>query len=111
MAPEYEFALKEGDTHSTWEYTLEDRDGNPIDVSGANGVALTVVAPDGTKALDAVAATIVDGANGVVSYTFTEADLTTEGGHDAEWEITHAASDVEYVPYDDYLTVFVESNL
>lgn len=111
MPPEYDFAIKEKDTHSTWEFTLEDRDGNPIDVSGANGVALTVVGPDGSTAVDAATATIVDGPNGIVSYTFADGDLTTEGGHDAEWEITHATSDVEYVPYDDYLTVYVESNL
>jgi hypothetical protein len=111
VPPTYDFALKEGDTHSTWEYTLEDRDGDAIDVSGANDVRLTVVAPDGTKALDAVSATIADGANGVVSHTFADADLTQAGGHDAEWEIEHAASDIEYIPYDDYLTVFVEDTL
>lgn len=111
MPPTYDFALKEADTHSTWEYTLEDRDGNAIDVSGVNAVRLTVVAPDGTKAVDAASATLADAPNGVVSYTFADGDLTQAGGHDAEWEIEHGASDIEYIPYDDYHTVFVEDNL
>ena len=111
MPPDYDFALKESDVFSTWEHTLEDRDGNPIDVSAVTGVSLTVRAPDGTVAVDGAAATIVDGPNGVVSYTFSEADLTTAGGHDAEWEIEHSTGVVQYIPFDDYLTVYVADTL
>ena len=111
MPPEYDFAIKEADTYSTWEHTLEDRDGNPIDVSSAAGVTLTVRAPDGTVAVDGATATIEDGTNGVVAYTFADADLTTKGGHDAEWEIEHSSGVFQYVPFDDYLTVFVEDTL
>ena len=111
MPPRYDFAIKEADTYSTWTHTLTDRDGNPIDVSSATGVSLTVRAPDGSVAVDGVAATIEDGANGVVSYTFADADLTTAGGHDAEWEIEHSTGVFQYVPFDDYLTVYVADTL
>ena len=111
MPPAYDFAIKEADTYSTWGYTLRDRNGDPIDVSGATGVNLTVQAPDGSTAVDGKAATIEDGPNGVVSYTFTEADLTAAGGHKAEWEIEQSAGVFQYVPFDDYLTVFVEETL
>lgn len=107
----YDFAIKDKDIYSTWERTLTDRDGNAIDVSGAVGVSITVVAPDGTVAVDGAAATIVDGPNGVVSYTFADTDLTQAGGHDVEWEIEHSTGVFQYVPFAGYDTVLVSDNL
>lgn len=109
--PTYDHARKESDTHRQWQYTLRDEDGNAIDVSGAVGVELYMRAPDGTLAVDGQAATIVDGANGVVGYTFSSSELAQTGGHEAEWAIEHSTGVYEVVPYADNLTVFVADDV
>lgn len=82
------------DEKSPIEDTLEDQDGNAVDISGQNEVEIHILKPDGTTISDNTAGnvTVDDGANGQVSYEFASGDLDQEGTYYYEWEVQFSAS-------------------
>lgn len=102
-----DFSIKRGDTEPALAATLEDDEGNPVDLTNVNGVDFHMKDPreSGTK-VDA-AATVTDGANGVVEYRWASGDTDTPGEYDAEFEVTYSGGGVETFPNDGFLTVKV----
>lgn len=99
---------KPSDDHSKFTFTLRDENGDAIDVSAVTSVDLYVDAEDGTSAVDGAAATIEDGANGVVSYVFGPTELTSAGTYSAEFVINRGTgTSYQHVPGDRNLTIDV----
>lgn len=91
---EYDHSRGVNDTHTQWtedlsEYVTED-------LTSVNGITLTLFAPDGTKALDAVSASAVD--TDTVGYTFASGDVSQQGGHQGYFTIDHGTDDDQRVP-------------
>lgn len=60
-----------------------------VDLSDYLAATVTVVDPEGTKLLDAVAATISDAINGVVTFTWpTTTAIATTGDHKLQVSLT-----------------------
>lgn len=57
------------------------------------------------------AATIVNAANGQVSYTWQAADTATTGAFCGQWKVTFSGGAVESFPNAGYITVYVTPDL
>jgi hypothetical protein len=98
------FYVKQNDTSPAMLATLQDADGNAVNVTGATvrfhmrPVGTTTVVVD-------EAATIVTPLDGLVRYDWQAADTATIGSYQAEFEVTYADSSVETFPNDGYIRV------
>lgn len=90
---QYDHARGINDDHTQWTETL---DAVSEDLTGVQGITLTVIAPDGTKAVDAASATAVD--TDTAGYTFTDGELTQEGSHQAFFSVNFADGSSQRVP-------------
>lgn len=99
---------KLNDTRPLLHATLKDRDGTPIDLTGASVRFLWRL--QGTTSAQSKAATLVVPSAGEVEVNLTPADLPTAGVYDAEFEIT-ANGHVISVPSDHYLMIRVLPDL
>lgn len=101
-----DFTLKRNDTVPI-EVQLTDAAGDPEDLTGDN--VRFHMRPAGGTVLVNEAATIVDAANGVVSYSWKTTDTSEAGAYLAEFEVTYnpgtADEYVETYPRDGYLEI------
>lgn len=93
---------KENDNRDAYMAVL--KSGSPavaINLSTASSVRFIMrsqgLSDDDPPKVNAVA-TIVDAVNGIVSYTFTTADLDTTGDYWIEWEIHWADGGIKTIP-------------
>jgi hypothetical protein len=89
----YDHARGINDDHTQWTETLDAVD---EDLTGVQGLTLTVIAPDGSKPLDATSATAVDA--DTVGYTFDDSDLTQQGSHQAFFSVNFSDGSSQRVP-------------
>ena len=106
-----DFVTKKGDTEPPIEATLEDADGQPKDLTNANGVDFHMKDPREDAAKVDAAGSIDDAANGKVSYQWTADDVDTEGDFEAEFEVTWSDGDTETFPKDGYLDLKILDTL
>jgi hypothetical protein len=105
-----DFRIKKGVTKRDIQVTLK-YDGSAVDVSGATSVRFHMKAPGASSAKVDAAATLVDGANGVVKYEWQAADVDTVGVYKGEFEVTYSNGDVETFPSDHYIYVEIIDDL
>ena len=98
------FYVKQNDTSPAMQATLQDADGNAVDLTGAT-VRFHMRAIGGTTVVVDAAATVVTAASGIVKYEWDAADTDTIGSYQAEFEVTYADSSVETFPNDGYIRV------
>ena len=98
------FYVKQNDTSPAMLATLQDADGNAVNVTGAT-VRFHMRAVGSTTVVVDEAATIVTAADGIVRYNWQAADTDTIGSYQAEFEVTYADASVETFPNDGYIRV------
>lgn len=98
------FYVKQNDTSPAMQATLQDADGNAINVTGAS-VRFHMRAVGSTQTVVDAAATIVTALSGIVKYEWDAADTDTVGSYQAEFEVTYADASVETFPNDGYIRV------
>lgn len=104
------FHIKKGDTQPAIKHQLQDDTGTAVDISGGSvRFHLKKVGASSLK-VDA-AATIDDGANGKVSYSWSSGDTDTAGSYEAEWEVTYSGGGIETFPNDEDIPVKIEEDL
>lgn len=96
------FYIKRNDTAPTLEVQLEDHLGDNVDITGYNSVSFHMWNPDsGTVVVDDDTTgnvSVVDAAQGVVSYEWVSGDTDTAGTYAGEWEVTYSDGGVETFP-------------
>lgn len=116
--PVPDFEIKTGDSASHVFATLEDANGDPVDIQGASvmfkmgplsGGTLTVA---GLAVNDQNGAGTVDGSTGNVQYRWggTSA-IPSADWYRAEWEVTYSNGSVQSFPNDGFMLVAVRSDL
>jgi hypothetical protein len=110
---------KESDNRDAYVSVL--KSGSPavaINLSAASSVRFIMrsvgLSDDDPPKVNAVA-TITDAVNGIVSYTFTTADLDTTGDYNIEWELHWSDGGIKTIPDGsdgtDYLSLTVVDDL
>lgn len=105
------FNIRQNDDDPPIDDTLQDEDGNTVDLTTINSVNFHMEASDGTVKVNA-AASVTDGANGKVEYQWSGTDTDTVGWYKATWEVEYSDTDKETFPTGtekDYIVVRVES--
>lgn len=98
------FYIKQNDTSPAMLATLQDADGNAVNVTGAS-IRFHMRAVGSTTVVVDEAVTIVTPLSGIVRYDWQAADTDTIGSYQAEFEVTYADSSVETFPNDGYIRV------
>lgn len=97
------FYVKQNDTSPAMLATLQDADGNAINLTAAS-VRFHMRQIGGSIVVDA-AAIVVTPLSGLVRYNWSAADTTTIGSYQAEFEVTYADASIETFPNDGYIRV------
>ena len=98
------FYIKQNDTGPAMLATLQDANGNAINLTGASVRFHMRSVGGGNPVVDA-AATVVTAASGIVRYNWVAADTDTVGTYQAEFEVTYADASIETFPNDGYIVV------
>ena len=105
------FTLMEGDLLPEIQFTIENDDGTPVDLTAATSVRflMATLPDDGTDSENVIdaAATFVDKPNGVVKYSWAGNDTDTRGKYAAVFEVTDGLGKKFSVPNDDYIYVTI----
>lgn len=104
--------IKQNDLEPAPRATLRNSDSTPINLTGAISVT-SVIRPIGGGTTRRRACTLVDAANGVVSFAWQAADTATVGSYSQEWEISWPGSPLrpQTVPNSLYNLIVVEDDL
>lgn len=109
------FTLMEGDLLPEIQFTIQNDDGTPVNLTNASSVRflMATLPTDGTDSANQIdaAATFVDKPNGVVKYTWAGTDTNTRGRYAAVFEVTDGTGKRFSVPNDDYLYISVLARL
>ena len=108
--PTSDFYWKAHDTAPAIRVQLKDSSGANVDVTGGTVKFIMMAVGGGSPKVNATA-TIVDGPNGIVSYTPISADTDTPGSYTAEWEVTYLSGAKQTFPDPGYNTVTVTADL
>ena len=98
------FYIKQNDTGPAMLATLQDANGNAINLVGASVRFHMRSVSGGNPVVDA-AATVVTALSGIVRYNWVAADTDTVGTYQAEFEVTYADASIETFPNDGYIAV------
>ena len=98
------FYVKQNDTSPAMLATLQDADGNAVDITAAS-VRFHMRTIGGSAVKTDQAAAIVDAELGEVRYDWTASDTDTIGSYQAEFEVTYADASIETFPNDGYIRV------
>lgn len=104
------FYVKQNDTSPSMLATLQDAEGNVINLNGATVRFHMRPISSQTVTVDE-AATIVTALDGLVRYDWKAADTATIGSYQAEFEVTYADTTVETFPNDGYIRVEIISDI
>lgn len=105
-----DFYWKAHDTAPTIKAQLLDSAGAPVDVTNAAVKFIMMASGGGSPKVNGVGA-IVDGPNGIVSYTPISSDTDTPGVYTAEWEVVYLAGGKQTFPDPGYNTVTITADL
>ena len=98
------FYIKQNDTVPSIRATLQNGNGDPVDLINASvRFHMRAIGANNTK-VDA-AAVVVSAAAGLVQYNWIAADTDTIGSYQAEFEVTYPDSTVETFPNDGYVRI------
>ena len=98
------FYVKQNDTSPAMLATLQDADGNVINLTAAS--VRFHMRPIGSKQVTVDApAVIVTPLDGLVRYNWIADDTDTIGSYQAEFEVTYADASIETFPNDGYIRV------
>lgn len=118
MSPEADFLIRAGDTVSVIQQTLEDENGAPVDLTGAQvRFRLAPITGSGTSVLDAAATVVQTGSppnftnKGVVKYTWVAGNTAVAGLYLAEWEVTFSGGGVGTYPNGGYVLIRMTEQL
>ncbi len=103
------FYLKQNDTAPSIRATLENGNGDPIDLINAS-VRFHMRALGSNTKVDA-AATVISAALGIVQYNWIAADTNTVGTYTAEFEVTYPDATVETFPNNTYIRVEITDDI
>lgn len=98
------FYIKQNDTGPAMLATLQDANGNAINLMGAT-VRFHMRAIGGNQVKVDEPATLVTPLSGIVRYNWVAADTDTVGTYQAEFEVTYADASIETFPNDGYIVV------
>lgn len=98
------FYIKQNDTSPAMLATLQDADGDAINLIGAS-VRFHMRAIGSNQAVVDAAATVVTPISGTVRYDWSAADTINIGSYQAEFEVTYADASIETFPNDGYIRV------
>ena len=98
------FYIKQNDTSPIMQATLQDADGNAVDLTGSS-VRFHMRPLGGTTVTVDAAASIVTALSGIVRYVWDAADTAIIGSYQAEFEVTYADASVETFPNNGYIRV------
>jgi hypothetical protein len=104
------FYIKQNDTSPAIRAVLKDADGVPVNVVGANVLFYMRVA-GATNTIVEGAAEVVDGAAGIVQYSWASGDTATAGNCEAEFEVTYPTGKIETFPNSKYIKVKITPEL
>lgn len=105
-----DFSIKSGSTAPALEVTLMDGD-VPLSLTGAT-VTLTMRRKEsGPLVIDDAPVTILDAANGTVSYQWQPGDTVDHGDFLVQWTVTFADMRVQHFPVDGFTTVTIFPDL
>ena len=104
------FYIKRNDTSPSMLATLQDADGNAVNVTGATArFHLRAIGSDAVT-VDS-AAVIVSPSEGIVRYDWDAADTDVAGSYQAEFEVTYADASIETFPNDGYIRVNITGDI
>ena len=92
--------MKQGDTGPALTATLYNPDSSVANLTGATVKLNVRPFRGGTALIDHGTVTLLDAANGRVSYTWQVADTANSGTFYVEWEVTYASGTVTTYPND-----------
>lgn len=98
------FYIKQNDTSPALLATLQDADGNAVNVTGGS-IRFHMRQIGSTAVVVDAAAVIVTGIDGIVRYDWQAADTATIGSYQAEFEVTYNDASIETFPNDGYIRV------
>lgn len=104
------FYVKQNDTSPAMLATLQDADGNAIDITGSS-VRFHMRAIGSPQTIVDASATIVTADAGLVRYDWDAADTDTIGSYQAEFEVTYADASIETFPNDGYIRVEITDDI
>ena len=104
------FYVKQNDTSPAMLATLQDADGNAVDLTAAS-VRFHMRAIGSNQTTVDAAATIVTAASGIVRYDWDATDTDTVGSYQAEFEVTYADASIETFPNDGYIRVEITDDI
>jgi hypothetical protein len=104
------FFMKQNDTAPSIRATLENGNGNAIDLTGAT-VSFHMRALGATQTKVDAAATVVNAASGIVQYNWIAADTNTIGSYAAEFEVRYADNTIETFPNNGYIRVEITDDI
>lgn len=99
------FTIKQSDTSPSLQATLQDADGNAININGAS-IRFHMKAVGGAVVIDQPM-TIVNAAGGIVKYDWQSGDTDTAGTYYAEFEVTYSDLSVETFPNNTNETILI----
>ena len=103
------FSIKQNDTSPAIQATLQDYEGNPINLLGAT-VRFHMKSLGGNLKIDRPVS-ITDSANGVILYEWQASDTDVAGTYYAEFEVTYSDSSVETFPNTDNIAIIITPEL
>jgi hypothetical protein len=104
--------VKQGDTSPSVLRTLQDADGNGVNLTDADVVFnMRRIHGDQTPVIEAGDVTVVDTAAGDVSFDWLPGDTDEAGGFYGEFEVTFSDGSVETFPNDGYVRIAIVAEL
>lgn len=100
------FTIKQNDTSPAILATLQDADGNAINLVGAS-VKFNMRNVHGSSALVSASADVTDAESGAVKYAWSVGDTSESGNMYAEFEVTYSDGAIETFPNDGYIDITV----
>ena len=104
------FYIKRNDTSPSMLATLQDANGNDINLTAAS-IRFHLKPVGSSTVIVDEAATIVTALEGLVRYDWQAADTGEAGSYQAEFEVTYADSTVETFPNDGYIRVEIINDI
>jgi len=98
------FYIKQNDTVPSIRATLQNGNGDPVDLINAT-VRFHMRAIGANNTTVDAAAVVVSAAAGIVQYNWIADDTDTIGSYQAEFEVTYPDSTVETFPNDGYVRI------
>lgn len=102
--------MKRNDTSPAITETLQDEDGNVIDITDSS-VKFIMQDPNEDTVKISSSAEITDAEGGQVKYDWEEDDTDTAGYYLAEWEVTYSDDSVETFPNSEYISIKIYKDL